>query len=347
VSLMVIPKASKLKYFFFDTRDRRTVERGIGGYYKADTTGWSQSVDPNTRVTAKTYSFTASAKTNKIRIRVYGYCGSTSFYAYININGTDVAEFYIPSSADEQFIGEYIGDLTPNTDYTISIIVYHTYTSAVTINITRVYVIAGFGLTSTSSVDILTITLDPDNDIYSLRVNGNFVYGIGVKWWCKGNRKTTAGASITSTLANERYGTSNLGAGDDGDSEVFLRVGTGDYATSFTISGYVGAEGDIIIITSIYCQITLHYNIRDTYNLGYHYILVRERGLLVATARIASPTGVSTSFVIRAITVSGLVDIWVSGVGTTVMSTSPVIPAWDMPEYAVDTKYFHDDIILF
>ena len=47
--------ATRLKQFFWDVKDRRTVPRGIGGYYNVDTT----AVTNNTGATAtvKTYFY--------------------------------------------------------------------------------------------------------------------------------------------------------------------------------------------------------------------------------------------------------------------------------------------------
>jgi hypothetical protein len=337
----------RLKYFYFDAKDRRTVERGIGGKYIADTTATSTTTEA--RVTLKSYGFTAGAKTNKARIRVYGYCTLNPADAtmYVNVNGVDVA-YVLGLPESESLIFDVYTDLTPNTSVIVKIdVASATPGVSVTVYVTKVYIIAGYALTSTTSVDILTITLDPNNDIYKLKVSGSFVYRVGVRWWVKGNRKTTAPANITSTLADERYGATNLGASDDGDSEVFLRVGIGDYANEFTIRGYVGAEGNVIIITSIYCNITLRGDVLDSYNLGQHTVLVRERGLLVATARVASPVGASTGLFIWAVTVSGAVQVWGSGVGTIVTATTTAIPVWDMPEYTVTTKYLYDDVVLF
>ena len=107
----------KIKQFFWDVKDRRTVPRGIGGYYNVDTT----AVMNNTGATAtvKTYTFTSSANTNAIRVRVYGSASSSTltYTFYLLINGTQVATGST-SSTTAVLVIDYIGSLTPNTNYT-------------------------------------------------------------------------------------------------------------------------------------------------------------------------------------------------------------------------------------
>ena len=264
----------KIKQFFWDVKDRRTVPRGIGGYYNVDTT----AVTNNTGATAtvKTYTFTSSANTNAIRVRVYGSASSSTltYTFYLLINGTQVATGST-SSTTAVLVIDYIGSLTPNTNYTIQVQV----TNGGYVN--QVTIIAGFGLTSTTSTTILTINLDPANDTYTLNVNGNFGYSLKIFYWLKANRKTTATATIQSNLPNDTAGTTYPpSAADDTDNAVFLSNRVGNYATSFTISGNVGAAGDIIIIIEVYCQISLGGN-----------VLIIENGAMFITARVVSLDG--------------------------------------------------------
>ena len=284
---------SPLKQFFWDAKDNRTVGRGIGGYYTNDTT--AASTTSGTAVTLKTYTFTSGPNTNYIRIRVYGYVSAgTGNYAIV-INGTSVATGTTTSTTAALVI-EYFGSLTPNTSYTININAYNS-TAGDTTAVSQVSINAGFGLTSTTAVNILTITLGT-NDTYTLKVYGNFVYTVGIRWWAKGNRKTTTNATIQSNLPNALQGfyVYSPTANNDGDNNVFIAMGNGDYATSFTISGNVGASGDIIIITEIYAQIILRGYNTDSLdiNIGW-YILVKEKGVMVITCRQVSFDGSSQS----------------------------------------------------
>ena len=330
--------SARVKYFFFDTKDRRDVERGIGGKYIADTTSVSYTLAPGEEKTFKTYSFNAVAKTNKMRIRIYGYCEVSGAIVRIYVNNVLVVSFNIPASSSEIFIGEHYHDLEPGSNYRVDVRVYNSATTSITVYITRVYVIAGYALTSTSSVDILTINLDPNNDVYNLKVNGNFVYRLGVRWWVKGNRKTTATASLFSTLANSVHSTAvnNLEAGDDGDNEIFLRISTGDYATSFTISGYVGAEGDIIIITSIFCQIVLRGIISDSYGHGAWVLVIREKGLMVVNGRHLTIDGTGATSYVAKISPDTYVKVWETVNGTDIVFNSPAISIGNI-EYVFHT----------
>jgi hypothetical protein len=331
-----LPKeVAKVKYFFFDTKDRRGIERGIGGTYIADTTEVTITLDPSARATFKEYTFTTKLA-NKARVRVY----ITNEYpvtVYVNLNGTDVASVTVTTTntAPTLVMDEYI-DVPQNTKITLKIDIKNgSTTESKTATVSKCYVIVGYALTSTTPVDILTVTLDPQNDTYKLDVRGNFVYRVGVRWWVKGNRKTTATASITGDLPNTIYGVNNLGANDDGDSEVILRIGTGDLASSFTIRGNVGADGDIIIITGVYCQVTLRRNITDSYNLYIWNVLIRERGLLLLNGRAVSITANVTSIEVNAITLSGRAKVLASSTGTDVIYNSPPVAVIDAPEYGV------------
>jgi len=330
--------ATRLKQFFWDVKDRRTVPRGIGGYYNVDTT----AVTNNTGATAtvKTYTFTSSANTNAIRVRVYGSASSSTltYTFYLLINGTQV-KTGSTSSTSSVLVIDYIGSLTPNTNYTIQVQV----TNGGTVN--QVTIIAGFGLTSTTAVNILTINLDPANDTYTLNVNGNFVYTLGIRWWAKGNRKTTATATIVSNLVNEiQSNTYSPTAADDGDSNVFLTLRTGNYATSFTISGNVGASGDVIIITEIYCQIVLRGNLTDSFNtLTSWDLLIKEKGMMTVTSRHVTIDGSSMWVGFYFITSSGFEQSYQSSFGSDVRVSNLIFSTNDAPEVTWQVGY-QDDI---
>jgi len=303
---------SPLKQFFWDVKDNRTVGRGIGGYYTNDTT--AASTTSGTAVTLKTYTFTSGPNTNYIRIRVYGYVSAgTGNYAIV-INGTSVATGTTTSTTAALVI-EYFGSLTPNTSYTININAYNS-TAGDTTAVSQVSINAGFGLTSTTSTTILTITLGT-NDTYTLKVTGNFVYNVGIRWWAKGNRKTTTAATIQSNLVSEVQGAYSPSAADDGDSNVFLTLRTGNYATSFTISGNVGASGDVIIITEIYAQIVLRANLTDSLNLyNYWILLIKEKGIMSVISRHVTIDGSSQPVGYYIISSNGYKSAYLSSSGS-------------------------------
>jgi len=337
------PNLTKIKQFFWDVKDRRGVERGIGGYYNADTT--SVSTTSTTRVNLKTYTFTSSAKTNKIRVRVYAHVsGATAGSSiYLNINGTDVAGPVTVTETSATLKIDYIGDIPSNASITVK--VDGTAESTYTLYIDKVYIIAGFGLTSTTPVNILTITLDPNNDVYQLNVNDNFVYKVGIRWWVMGNYKTTANATITSNLANEIQGGYQPRVGDSGDISVAITLRTGDYASSFTISGNVGASGDVIIITGIYCQIVLRGNNADSLNTySYWELLIREKGIMSISSRHVTIDGSSRSVSTYAITKNKYIQLYVSSSSSDVIVSNVMFPVNDAPEVAWHVAFSEDTL---
>jgi len=320
---------SPLKQFFWDAKDNRNVGRGIGGYYTNDTT--AATTTSGTAVTLKTYTFTSGPNTNYIRIRVYGYVSAgTGNYAIV-INGTSVATGTTTSTTAALVI-EYFGSLTPNTSYTININAYNSVAGDTTA-VSQVSINAGFGLTSTTTVNILTITLGT-NDTYTLKVTGNFVYQVGIRWWAKGNRKTTATATIQSNLVSEiQSNTYSPTANDDTDNNVFLTIRTGNYATSFTISGNVGATGDVIIITEIYAQIVLRGNNTDSYGIVSTWmLLIREKGIMGVSSRLSTIDGSTREFQFFGISMLGTPQLWISSGGSTVNVANEIFAVNDFPE---------------
>jgi len=336
----------KLKQFFIDIKDRRSVERGIGGLYKVDTS--TASTTSSTRVNLKSYTINANANMNKVRVRVYAQLNNAvTSYVIININGTDIASGSISVSGTSVLVADGIADLTPNASNTIKIDGYTTDTTgATTLTITKVIIIAGLSLTSTTPTTILTVNLDPNNDVYTLKTfnNPNVVYRIGVRWWIAGNRKTTAQASFSSNLANEIKSISyNALAGDDGDNNAIIFIATGDYATSFTISGNVGASGDIIIITGVYAQIVLRGNISDSYNTFSGWaILIKEKGLMAVASRHVSVPNVSRFAEFYLISLNGRLLFYTSSSGLDIYVQTPVFSINDSPEAIYHVSWSDD-----
>ena len=324
----------KIKQFFWDVKDNRTVGRGIGGYYNVDQPATPYSTTSTTEVTIKSYTFTSSANTNYIRVRIWGYAtGANGAEVKLYINNTLESSLQVPNTSNGLLI-DYIGSIPSSSGITVNVNGY-IITSGVTLYITQVTIIAGFGLTSTTAVNILTITLGT-NDTYTLYSNGNFVYQVGIRWWAQGNRKTTASATITSNLVSEIqsfYGYSPS-AYNDTDNNVFLTVRTGNYATSFTISGNVGASGDIIIITEIYCQIVLRGNNVDSLNIGGAWqVLIREKGIGSITERYVAIDGSSVNLYMYAFTKNGNILVYSSPASSDATVGNLIFAFNDAPEY--------------
>ena len=323
---------ARLQQFFWDVKDNRNVGRGIGGYYINDKPSIPYQTGNTTATVVAQYTFTSGPNTNYIRVRVYGYVtGGTGYYAVV-INGTNVSGTVSTTSTTNVLLIEYLGSLTPNTSYTIQITAYNSNSTVITY-VTQVSINAGFGLTSTTSTTILTITLGT-NDTYTLYANGNFVYTVGIRWWAKGNRKTTTTASIVSNLVSEIQ--SNIyspTANDDGDNNVFLTIRTGNYATSFTISGNVGASGDVIIITEIYCQIVLRGNNADSFNyLDVWVLRIMEKGIMNVTVRHITIDSSNAGFRYYIITQNGYLTAYQTSASTDITITNVVFPSNDAPE---------------
>jgi hypothetical protein len=171
---------------------------------------------------------------------------------------------------------------------------------------------------STTPITLVSLTgLDRE---YSLYVNGNFIYRLGVRYWIKGNRKTTATATVTSNLENEITGYyNNLGAGDD-DGEIFLTIRTGDFRPDVNISMAVGASGDVIIVTGVYVQVVISRNAFPS------AVKINERGLAVAFARHATIDGYASHVCWAGETRAGARHLWCTGNGTDVLATMPPFP---------------------
>ena len=310
------PDTAKVKYFHFDAIDRRTLDRAnIGGYSISDTTEVSNS--STTEITLKSYSFSVGANTNSIRIKLYGRSPNTANATTYNIyvDGTLVASQTITGITTTSLIIDYIGDLSPGS-HTVEIRAYNA--GGATFYISRVYVVAGLKIDSTTPVTLASVTgLDTE---YSLYVNGNFVYKLGVRYWIKGNRKTTATATVTSNLANEVEGYhKNLGAGDD-DGEIFLTIRTGDFRPDVNISMAVGASGDVIIVTGVYIQVTISRNAKPS------GVAINERGLAMAFARHATIDGNGSHVCWFTESLSIHYHVWCTDISTDLLATMPIFP---------------------
>ena len=309
------PDIAKVKYFHFDVMDRRTLDRAnIGGHSISDTTEVSNS--STTEITLKSYSFSVGANTNSIRIKLYGRSpdavNATTYNIYVD--GTLVASQTITGVTTTSLIIDYIGDLSPGS-HTIEIRAYNA--GGATFYISRVYIVAGKKIDSTTPTTLVNlIGLDEE---YTLQENGNFIYRLGVRYWIKGNRKTTATATVTSNLANEVEGYyRNLGAGDD-DGEIFLTIRTGDFRPDVNISMAVGASGDIVIVTGVYVQVTLRAD-------PWKSIIVNERGLIAVVGRSVSIDNVGITDLKTLRPPPEFIIYWTTDGGHDVTGVSPMIP---------------------
>ena len=133
-------------------------------------------------------------------------------------------------------------------------------------------------------------------------------------------------------------------ANDDTDNNVFLTVRTGNYATSFTISGNVGATGDVIIITEIYAQIVLRaHNSPDSLNTFPAWeLIIREKGMITVTSRHVTIDGSSKLAGYYAITSNGYKALYTTSTSSDLIVSSLIFTANDAPEVTWHAGYLED-----
>jgi hypothetical protein len=251
-------------------------------------------------------------------VKVYGKNSSSVAVEFrVYIDNSLVASATLPAGTTTvTLVIDHIGSLAPGSRN----IQVRTYAGALgTRCVSKVGIVAGRRVDSTTPVTLVSLTgLDGE---YSLYANGNFIYRLGVRYWIKGNRKTTATATVTSNLANEVEGYHrNLGAGDD-DGEIFLTIRTGDFRPDVAIYMNVGASGDVIIVTGVYVQVTISRNAPP------NGVRINEHGLAVAFARHATIDGTSGKVCWGGETRAGVRSLWCSTVGTDISVVMPPFPS--------------------
>ena len=300
---------AKAKYFMFNARYRDFV----GGRVIQDTSISSASVAAG-RATVKSYSFTTGANATTMRIRVYGYLNVTTVATvYINLNGTDVYSATINNNTEQLIIDIFI-NINASTYYAMRIDFYNTSTISYTLYITKVYVFIGYPLTSTAETTIASIARSTDLQIAVSYINVK--YEVGVRYYIVYHRKTTATATL-------RVGATTLTivSADDRDTYQITRS-TMPVADAVTVSGYVGASGDIIIITNLFVLYVLRGNQADSKNVFNSWcVVVQEAGYIIAIVRYVTLDGLSRSMNVYNITLNGTELAYSSALGSNVMFT--------------------------
>ena len=253
----------------------------------SDTT--SVSTLSTNRTTAKTYTLSIPTGANTIRVIVYGYVTGATGYYILSIDGADV-QTATTTSTSEVMVIDYIGTVSPGTR-TIRIDYYISATGS-TVNLTKVYIATGIGVTMTTLSDVITFSVT-----YQLVRIGDIRYSPGVRLFIYGNRKTTAPARLE-VGSSPVTGRNQLGAGNDNDkAETFLAIVTGsvtlqeggEFTLSVTLRGKVGATGDTVIITRVLARAQLR---RSLWNEG--EVRIYERGITEYAGRarvISVPDG--------------------------------------------------------
>ena len=278
----------------------------IGGFAKTEAT---ESVTVST-IPVVIASYTENCVAGKVRVRVYVNTGGSSYTIALLIDGNEVASVTTSSTALDLKI-DYVGDITAGS-HTFEIKITSGSTYGITVSAYAV-IINGVAIDSTTSSTVFSTTNVPS---YTLEVNGNFKYEVGIRYKMVYNRKTTTTASIT--LNGEAPQNADLSANDDGDSTV-TGYGTCPYNTTLSIDGAVGTTGDVVIITNLYVMVCLRGNQTYTGN-GYTAtveMIAEEEGWSITVAKIYSLSGDSISFSIYELQPYWLLTTYVSGATTT------------------------------
>lgn len=304
---------TRKKYFYFDAVNKTTTDRlGIKAFTKSDTT--AVSTTSTTRVTLKTYTYdtTGGLTPRKIRVRVYG--RGASGYFYLRIDGVDVASGSTISGTTTVLVIDYVGDISPGS-HTITIDAY-TSSTANPAYVDKVYIIDAVAITSTTSVTVGSFSFDPSSE-YVLSYSGDFKFEVGIRLKVVGYRKTTSTSSLK--INNNDLVQTTLGSGDDGDSVTGINLGFLTLplsTTTITLTGNVGASGDILWIISLIVQVTLRGNQVDSYGTSNAWtFIIRERGIGGFSCRFVSLSGMTHSMGLKVITKDGNKYEWVSGSG--------------------------------
>jgi hypothetical protein len=257
----------------------------------SDTT--SVSTLSATRTTLKTYSLSLPSGVNTIRVIIHGYVSGATGYVILNIDGVDV-QTVTTTATSETIIMDYIGSISPGAR-TIRIDGYLSV-AGFALYITKVYIVTGVGVLSTTLTDLITFSVR-----YQLVRSGDIRYNPGVRVFVYGNRKTTASTTLR-VGSSPAVGRNQLGAGDDNaTAEAFLAILTGsvtfqeggEFTVSATLQGAVGATGDVVIITRIQARAQLR---REHSSQG--EVRVYERGVAEYFGRallVSVPGGITST----------------------------------------------------
>ena len=294
--------ANHKRFLFISTAGSIDV---IGGLYKSES-AQSQSIGAGA---SASYSWTENIPlTGKIRIRVKAYIpnivSSSPYDIALSIDGTQVASATsVTITGSYKVFIDYIGDITAGSHtFTVTI----TNNTAGSITVYCYIVIAnGIELSSTTNTTLLTANAPS----YTLEVNGNFKYEIGIRYKIIYSPKTTT--AFTITVNGDTPQNADLSAGN-----VDQRTGYGTcaYNDTITLAGVVGTTGDVVIITNLYIIVALRQN--QLVNGMYYSLVVEEEGVALAQAFIYVFDGVSTQAMIHALAGDEKFGLWASATNT-------------------------------
>jgi hypothetical protein len=236
-----------------------------------------------TRVTLKTYTAASGSAKGRIRVFAHTYASGSdtttqNVYIWVNINGTDVT-YYTNTDANwlnvtaKTLLIDWVGGIPSGA--TIKIDAQASVASGTFhgVSLDEVDIIYGVALlNSTTEVSLLTQTLS-----YTESGVDNLYIKAGDKvptCYLRIHRKTTAAATLKFDGS-----TNSPAAANDGASVVTVQIdGTHLNTTplNVTLSGYVGASGDYILIVSVQMAVRHTYKHLDNINPSWYenvYIL--------------------------------------------------------------------------
>jgi len=232
------------------------------------------------------------------------YCARGYLYLQVIVDGNVEGEVAIPTSQST------IRVVIPNGkvgygSYTISVKVVNKGSDSDTLyvdetNGSLLEIIYGLIIDQTSETTIASLSLPS----YTLidQGNGDFKYEVGVYVKAQAIRRTTTNANMNSDkikikVFNNDYSTilstTDIPSGND-TSEINIHLAF-KYPSNgiLNLTGWVGATGDIVIITHLYYQITLIAN-QSTAHMTIWNLVSLVKGVHYIKARVVAFTGLQT-----------------------------------------------------
>ena len=281
------PKAGvTVKKFIFSTQRRIGVfspdASSIPEYINDDKAGVNTT--SASFVTLKSYNITVTSPCNGIRVKVLGYSSSASVTVYYQVllDGGVVASGQTTSTSAVKVI-DYIANILTGS-HTIQVQAHSD--GVATAYITEVLVVVGILVNYTSLTQLFSVS---PTGTYTLVVNGQFLYKLGIYIQIFASLLTTTNVNVTTNQANQVTTYTGTLSGDV-NSEKLISI-TGDYVDPLIISGNVGASGDAFIIYGIQFQVTLLARFSDPWNAypNYVFLIVQERGVVIMSGEKVDP----------------------------------------------------------
>lgn len=296
------------EYFLFDAQDTSSQDL-VGGTEFSDSK--QQTVTGGTTVTY--YSYTYNGITGKARIQIFLDTLTRSFDITLYKNGTAIASA----------TGVVSDGTTPVIDVVTDVTAGDVFDVELTNNGTDVAPVMDFKLVSgiplpTTEGTVVSTTLPS----YRLEYVGRWKFEVGVRCRIDYIRANTTAAFTLKINGQELQNYTNA-AGDDGVTPI-SGYGTGPLADPVTITGLVGASGDVVIVVHAYIQVSLRANQTDKLGNFAYWMFVKDNKhtTVVVDAHVLSLSGVNTRVKMWYLSVGGYKQKYVGITGTDVIESS-------------------------